>query len=227
MDDKQLVGIRAASYVESGMVVGLGTGSTANHFLHELGRRVREERLDVRVVSSSFPTAFLAAELGLPLVGIDQLAGGRIDLYADGADEVTPGRDLLKGRGFDLVKEKILAQASARFVVFVDSSKLVDRLGTRFPIPVEVLPFAVRTVQRHLEGLGGRAAVRLTPQKDAVVITAQGNLVLDTVFDPSVDVVSLAGPLRGIAGVAEHGIFPGKGLVSAVLVAEGGVVSER
>ncbi|HEX2568151.1 MAG TPA: ribose-5-phosphate isomerase RpiA [Polyangia bacterium] len=225
MDDKQLVGIRAASYVESGMVVGLGTGSTANHFLHELGRRVREERLDVKVVASSFPTAFLAAELGLPLLGIDQVA--RLDLYADGADEVTPARDLLKGRGFDLVKEKILAQASERFVVFVDSSKLVDRLGTRFPIPVEVLPFAVRTVQRRLEGLGGRATVRLTPQKDAVVITAQGNLVLDTVFDPSVDVVSLAGPLRSIAGVAEHGIFPGPGLVSAVLVAEGGVVTER
>ena len=225
MDDKQLVGLRAASYVESGMVVGLGTGSTANHFLHELGRRVREERLDVKVVASSFPTAFLAAELGLPLLGVDQVA--RLDLYADGADEVTPARDLLKGRGFDLVKEKILAQASARFVVFVDSSKLVGRLGTRFPIPVEVLPFAVRTVQRRLEGLGGRAAVRLTPQKDAVVITAQGNLVLDTVFDPSVDVVSLDGSLRSIAGVAEHGIFPGQGLVSVVLVAEGGVVSER
>ena len=99
MDDKQLAGIRAAGYVASGMVVGLGTGSTANHFLHELGRRVREERLEVRVVASSFPTAFLARELGLSLLAIEQVA--RLDLYADGADEVTPARDLLKGRGFD------------------------------------------------------------------------------------------------------------------------------
>ncbi len=221
MDDKQLAGIRAASYVCSGMVVGLGTGSTANHFLHELGRRVREERLEVRVVASSFPTAFLARELGLSLLGIDQVA--RLDLYADGADEVTPARDLLKGRGFDLVKEKILARASDRFVVFVDASKLVERLGSRFPIPVEVLPFAVHTVRRHLEALGGRAVVRRTA--DAVVITAQGNLVLDTVFDPGVDVVALDERLRSLPGVAEHGIF--RGLASLVLVAKDGAVTER
>ncbi len=220
MDDKQLVGIRAASYVSSGMVVGLGTGSTANHFLHELGRRVREEQLAVQVVASSYPTAFLARELGLSLLSIEQVA--RLDLYADGADEVTPARDLLKGRGFDLVREKILARASERFVVFVDSSKLVTRLGSRFPIPVEVLPFAVHTVRRHLEALGGRAAVRRSG--DAVVITAQGNLVLDTVFDPAVDVVALDAELRGLPGVAEHGVF--RGLASVVLVAKDGVVSE-
>ena len=220
MDDKQLVGIRAASYVSSGMVVGLGTGSTANHFLHELGRRVREEQLAVQVVASSYPTAFLARELGLSLLSIEQVA--RLDLYADGADEVTPARDLLKGRGFDLVREKILARASERFVVFVDSSKLVTRLGSRFPIPVEVLPFAVHTVRRHLEALGGRAAVRRSG--DAVVITAQGNLVLDTVFDPAVDVVALDAELRGLPGVAEHGVF--RGLASVVVVAKDGVVSE-
>jgi ribose 5-phosphate isomerase A len=220
VDDKQLVGIRAASYVSSGMVVGLGTGSTANHFLHELGRRVREEQLAVQVVASSYPTAFLARELGLSLLSIEQVA--RLDLYADGADEVTPARDLLKGRGFDLVREKILARASERFVVFVDSSKLVTRLGSRFPIPVEVLPFAVHTVRRHLEALGGRAAVRRSG--DAVVITAQGNLVLDTVFDPAVDVVALDAELRGLPGVAEHGVF--RGLASVVLVAKDGVVSE-
>lgn len=220
MDDKQLVGIRAASYVSSGMVVGLGTGSTANHFLHELGRRVREEQLAVQVVASSYPTAFLARELGLSLLSIEQVA--RLDLYADGADEVTPARDLLKGRGFDLVREKILARASERFVVFVDSSKLVTRLGSRFPIPVEVLPFAVHTVRRHLEALGGRAAVRRSG--DAVVITAQGNLVLDTIFDPAVDVVALDAELRGLPGVAEHGVF--RGLASVVLVAKDGVVSE-
>lgn len=220
MNDKQLVGIQAARYVRSGMVVGLGTGSTANHFLHELGRRVREERLEVRVVASSYPTALLARELGLPLLGIDQVA--RLDLYADGADEVTPTRDLLKGRGFDLVKEKILARASERFLVFVDSSKLVERLGSRYPIPVEVLPFAIHTVSRHLEGLGGRASVRRAAE--AVVITAQGNLVLDTLFDPAVDVVALEEQLRCIPGVAEHGIF--RGLASLVLVAKDGVVSE-
>jgi ribose 5-phosphate isomerase A len=220
VDDKQLVGIRAASYVSSGMVVGLGTGSTANHFLHELGRRVREEQLAVQVVASSYPTAFLARELGLSLLSIEQVA--RLDLYADGADEVTPARDLLKGRGFDLVREKILARASERFVVFVDSSKLVTRLGSRFPIPVEVLPFAVHTVRRHLEALGGRAAVRRSG--DAVVITAQGNLVLDTIFDPAVDVVALDAELRGLPGVAEHGVF--RGLASVVLVAKDGVVSE-
>jgi ribose 5-phosphate isomerase A len=223
VQDKELVGREAARYVQPGMLVGLGTGSTADFFIRELARRVREDGLEITAVASSHPSALLAEELGLPLVAAEQVAA--LDLYVDGADEITPERHLLKGRGFDLVKEKLLAASSARFLVLADASKLVDRLGARFPVPVEVLPFARRSVARRVEALGGRAVTRRLPQQDALAVTAQGNLVLDVAFAPGVDIAALDIPLRQIPGVAEHGIF--RGLASAVLVAEGGEVRER
>ena len=144
MNDKELVAIRAARYVQDGMVVGLGTGSTANYFIQELARRHKEEGLRVTAAASSVVSTIKAQELGLPLVALEHL--GKIDLYVDGADEVTPQMTLLKGRGYDLVREKLLARSSDKFIVLIDKSKLVSRIGEKFPIPVEVMPFAWQLV---------------------------------------------------------------------------------
>ena len=126
MNDKELVAYQAARLVEDGMLVGLGTGSTANYFIEELARRKSEEGLEVSTVSSSVISAIKAQSLGLPLVAMEHVS--RLDLYVDGADEVTPDMTLLKGRGSDLVREKLLARAADRFLVLVDQSKLVERL---------------------------------------------------------------------------------------------------
>ncbi|HEX5539594.1 MAG TPA: ribose-5-phosphate isomerase RpiA, partial [Methylophilaceae bacterium] len=189
MNDKQLVAVHAARQIEDGMLVGLGTGSTANYFIEELARRQREEGLKVTTASSSVVSAIKARSLGLPLVAIEQL--GRLDVYVDGADEVTPDMTLLKGRGSDLVREKLLATASDEFIVLVDQSKLVSRIGERFPIPVEVMPFAWQLVKRCLEQQGGRGELRPNASKDGLAVTSHGSLVLDMAFDADVDSAKL------------------------------------
>jgi ribose 5-phosphate isomerase A len=152
MNDKELVALYAAKQVKDGMLIGLGTGSTANYFIQELARRRNEEGLQVTTVASSVVSTIKAQELGLPVVALEHI--NHLDLYVDGADEVTPELTLLKGRGFDLVREKILARASERFLVLVDQSKQVKQIGERFPIPIEVMPFAWQLVKRRLETLG-------------------------------------------------------------------------
>jgi ribose 5-phosphate isomerase A len=224
MNDKELVARHAAAMVTDGMSVGLGTGSTANYFIEELARRRAEEGLKVTAVASSTVSAIKARALGLPLAALEHI--DRLDLYVDGADEVTPDLALLKGRGYDLVREKILATAAEAFIVMVDSSKLVGRIGERFPIPVEVMPFAWGLVKRHLEGLGGRGELRRNAAGDGLVVTSHGSLVLDFSFDPAVtSAQSLNEALNAPPGVVEHGIFVG--LASVVLVAVDGVVEAR
>lgn len=208
MDAKERAGIWAASQVRDGMAVGLGTGSTAAFFIRELARRVREEGLKLRLVaSSSFSTILQATALGLPLATLEQVDA--LDLYADGADEVDPQRRLIKGRGAAMVREKHLAHLSARFLVLVDPSKPVPRLGTNFPVPVECLPFASGLVERELRALGAReVTVRPAgPGKDGPVVTDQGNFVLDARFDPAGDVAGLDDAIHAIPGVVGHGLF--------------------
>ncbi len=223
MNDKELVAIQAASHVQDGMLVGLGTGSTANYFIQELARRRREEGLRVTAAASSIVSTIKAQELGLPLVAMEHLS--RLDLYVDGADEVTPDMTLLKGRGSDLVREKLLARASDKFIVLVDQSKLVDRIGERFPIPVEVAPFAWQLVKHRLEAIGGRGDLRPNASKDGLAMTSHGSLVLDMVFDPSLDSKALDEALNSTPGVVEHGIF--RGLASAIFIAVDGKAEER
>lgn len=223
MNDKELVALQAARMVQDGMLVGLGTGSTANYFIEELARRHKEEGLKVTAVSSSVISAIKAQSLGLPLVAMEHLS--RIDLYVDGADEVTPDMTLLKGRGSDLVREKLLAKSADRFIVLVDQSKLVLRIGEKFPVPVEVIPFAWQLAKRTLESLGGRGELRPNASKDGLAVTSHGSLVLDMVFDPAMDSQTLDHLLNGTPGVVEHGIF--RGLASAVFVAQDGRVEER
>jgi ribose 5-phosphate isomerase A len=223
MNDKELVAQYAAKQVKDGMRVGLGTGSTANYFIQELARRITEEGLQVTTVASSVVSTIKAQELGLPVVALEHI--NRLDLYVDGADEVAPDLTLLKGRGFDLVREKLLARASDKFLVLVDQSKLVERIGERFPIPVEVMPFAWQLVKRRLETLGGRGELRQTANKDGLVVTSHGSLVLDMVFAETIDSQALDALLNATPGVIEHGIF--HQLASVVLLAIDGQVQER
>lgn len=223
MNDKERVAQQAAAYVQDGMWVGLGTGSTANCFIQALARRQSEEGLRITAVASSIASQIKARELGLSLCSLDQIE--RLDLYVDGADEVAPDLTLLKGRGQDLVREKLLAKASTRFLVLVDRSKLVDRIGSNFPVPVEVAPFAWQLVQRSLEAMGGKPQLRRGPNGEGVAVTAHGSLVLDTVFPAELDSATLDLQLNATPGVIEHGIF--RGLASAVFVADQGHVQER
>lgn len=223
MNDKELVAVHAARQIEDGMVVGLGTGSTANYFIEELARRQREEGLNITTVSSSVVSAIKAQSLGLPLIAVEQLT--RLDVYVDGADEVTPDMTLLKGRGFDLVREKLLARASDRFIVLIDQSKLVRRVGERFPIPVEVMPFAWQLVKRSLEKLGGSGDLRPNASKDGLAVTSHGSLVLDMTFDAHLDSSALNAMLNNTPGVIEHGIF--SRLATALYMAQDGQVQER
>lgn len=223
MNDKELVAYQAARLVEDGMLVGLGTGSTANYFIEELARRRNEEGLQVTAASSSVISAIKAQGLGLPLVAMEHVS--RLDLYVDGADEVTPDMVLLKGRGSDLVREKLLARAADRFIVLVDQSKLVSRIGEKYPIPVEVIPFAWQLAKRTLESLGGRGGLRQNASKDGLAVTSHGSLVLDMVFDPTVDSQVLNDMLNATPGVVEHGIF--RDLAGVIFVAEDGRVEEH
>lgn len=223
MNDKELVARQAAKQVKDGMLIGLGTGSTANYFIQELSRRCVEERLQVTTAASSVVSTIKAQEFGLPLISLEHLT--RLDLYVDGADEVTPDLTLLKGRGADLVREKILARASDQFLVLVDESKLVDRIGARFPIPVEVIPFAWQMVKKNLETQGAIGELRQNASKDGLAVTSHGSLVLDMVFDPELDSKALNETLNDTPGVVEHGIF--SELASTILIGSEGQIQER
>ena len=223
MNDKQLVAIHAAKYVKNGMLVGLGTGSTANYFIEELARLQAEENLNVTTIASSNISMIKAQSLGLTVIALTQVA--EIDLYVDGADEITPDMTLLKGRGYDLVLEKLLAKAAKQFLVVADKSKLVSRIGTNFAIPIEVMPMAWKAAKRSLEAAGGVGDLRQNVAKDGLSISSHGSLVLDMAFDKSISEEQLNHLINNTPGVVEHGIF--RGLTSAVLIAGDGKIEER
>ena len=223
MNDKQLIAIHAAKYVKNDMLVGLGTGSTANFFIEELARRQAEEGLKVTTIASSNVSMIKAQNLGLNVISLQQVDA--IDLYVDGADEITPDMTLLKGRGYDLVMEKLLARAARQFLVVADKSKLVERIGTNYAIPIEVIPMAWKAAKRSIEALGGRGDLRVNAAKDGLSISSHGSLILDMAFDKSISEGELNALLNNIPGVVEHGIFVG--LSSAILIANDGEVQEK
>lgn len=223
MNDKERVAQHAANRIQNGMIVGLGTGSTANCFIEALAHRHREEGLEVRTVASSVVSSIKARQHGLPILALEQLT--RLDVYVDGADEVAPDLTLLKGRGQDLVREKILARASASFWVLIDPGKRVNRIGEKYPIPVEVVPFAWQLVRQSLEAIGGKAELRQNATKDGLIVTSHGSLVLDAVFPESLGSTTLDTLLNGIPGIVEHGIF--SQLTDVVFCAENGRVEEK
>ncbi|MFQ6403881.1 ribose-5-phosphate isomerase RpiA [Methylophilus sp. 'Pure River'] len=223
MNDKQAVALEAASYVKNDMIVGLGTGSTANYFIDALAERQRTEKLRITTVASSNISMIKAQSAGLTVLSLSQLS--QIDLYVDGADEITPDNALLKGRGYDLVMEKLLAKAAKQFIVVADKSKLVSRIGENFAIPIEVMPFAWQAAKRSLEAIGGVGELRQNVAKDGLSITSYGSLVLDMRFDASLDADRLNALINNIPGVVEHGIFAK--LASTILIADQGQIETR
>jgi ribose 5-phosphate isomerase A len=201
---KQAVGVAAAALVQDGMLVGLGTGSTVKFLVQRLGERVREG-LRFTGVPTSEATAAQARALGIPLADPD----APIDLAIDGADEVEQGSlRLIKGLGGALLREKIVAQLAARFVVVADASKLVRVLGERAPLPVEVTRFGLAATTRRIAALGGRPVLRPLPGGAEPFVTDGGNLILDCAgFAPITDPFTLERELRAIAGVVGTGLF--------------------
>ena len=202
-------------FVRSGMVVGLGTGSTAIFATRRIGALLSDGTLvDVVGVPTAMDTADAARRAGITLLADD--VPWVIDVTIDGADEVDPNLDLIKGGGGALLREKLVAQSSAMEVIVVDESKRSDRLGTIFALPVEVVPFGLATTQRAVEELGARVELRRAPAGD-VFSTDQGNVVLDCSFGPIADLAALADSLTAHAGVVEHGLF--LGLTDVLVVA--------
>ena len=204
---KQAVATAATEQIRSGMVVGLGSGSTAALMIQALGAKLNSGELtDVVGVTTSFQGEVLAAELGIPLKSLNAIE--RIDLAIDGADEVDPSFQLIKGGGACHVQEKLVARRAERFVVVVDATKLVDTLNLGFLLPVEVLPGAWRQVQAELAAMGGDAQLRMAVKKAGPVVTDQGNLVLDVKFAGGIsDPASLEAAINNLPGVLENGLF--------------------
>jgi ribose 5-phosphate isomerase A len=223
LDDlKRSAAARAVELVASGMAVGLGTGSTAAHATRLLGERLADGRLrDVVGVPTSEGTARIARERGVPLTTLEECP--TLDLTIDGADEVDPALDLIKGLGGALLREKIVAKASRGVVIVVDSAKQVARLGERAPVPVEVVRFGWSRARAHLETLGARVVPRTLANRE-LFVTDEGHYVLDCFFGPIQDPVSLAGAIRSWTGVVEHGLF--LGIATKVIVASAGGVKE-
>lgn len=205
---KQEVGKAAANLVKSGSIVGLGTGSTTAYTIQFLGLRLKSGELkDIVGIPTSFQAEVLAKQYGIPLTTLD--AADHIDIAIDGADEVDPQKNLIKGGGAAHTREKIVDYLANQFIVVVDSSKLVDRLGSSFPVPVEVISMAIAPAMRAIEKLGGKPELRMGVKKAGPVITDQGNMVIDVKFDNIDHPAELEKTLNNIPGVLENGIFVG------------------
>jgi ribose 5-phosphate isomerase A len=209
---KQAAAERALELVKAGTIIGLGTGSTARYFIQGLAARIRRG-LKVQAVVTSIESRALAEAAGIP---ITERVDGSLDLAVDGADEIDPAVNCIKGRGGALLREKIVAHASRRFVLIADETKLVGRLG-RGPVPIEVLPFLWEATGRSIESLGGRPQLRMAP--GGPFKTDNGNVVLDTTFGAVDGALGVA--LHAIPGVLEHGLFFGMARAAIVGSATG------
>jgi ribose 5-phosphate isomerase A len=204
----------AVALVEDGMILGLGTGSTAKLAVDTLGKRVAGGLRVIGIPTSEF-TGQQARSLGIPVSTLDEHP--EIDLTIDGADEVEKGPlNLIKGRGGALLREKIVASASRRLVIIVDDGKLVDRLGSHFAVPVEVVPFGWRATARKLEALGAKGTLRKGSAGNPFV-TDGGHYIVDCAFGPIASSAKLETDLNSIVGVVEHGLF--LGMATQVIVA--------
>jgi ribose 5-phosphate isomerase A len=219
---KKMASDAAVEYVKDGHVVGLGTGSTVRHVVAKLGERVKKG-LRIQGVATSLETARLASEAGIPLLTDD--AAWVVDLALDGADQVDPRLNLIKGGGGALLKEKIVAAAATRFIVVVDETKRVPVLGGSFPLPVEVVPFGWRTLAKRLERLGCRVAPRM--KDGALFVTETGHYLLDLWFLKIDDPASLETELEKTPGVVCSGLFVGRANLAVVATQQGIVTLTR
>jgi len=214
---KQEVGKAAADRVQSNSIVGLGTGSTTAYAIQYIGERLQNGELtNVVGVPTSFQAEVLAKKYGIPLTTLDAIA--HIDVAIDGADEVDPQKNLIKGGGAAHTREKVVDSLANQFIVVVDSGKLVDKLGSTFLLPVEVIPMAVTPVMAKLEQLGGKPELRMGVKKAGPVVTDQGNLVIDVKFDAIENPGELEKTINNMPGVLENGLFVG--VADVILVGE-------
>jgi ribose 5-phosphate isomerase A len=214
---KQEVGRAAAQKVQSNTIVGLGTGSTTAYAIQYLGERLeRGEIENIAGIPTSFQADILARQYGIPITSLD--VAERIDIAIDGADEVDPHKNLIKGGGAAHTREKLVDGQAECFVVVVDGSKLVEQLGSSFPLPVEVMPVARVPVMRALEKLGGKPELRMGIKKDGPVVTDQGNFIIDVKFDKIDKPAELEKIINNIPGVLDNGLFVG--LANIILIGE-------
>ncbi|MDI9644806.1 MAG: ribose-5-phosphate isomerase RpiA [Candidatus Verstraetearchaeota archaeon] len=197
----------ALAEVKDGQVLGIGTGSTVAAFIELLGRKVKEESLEILCIPTSYQSAYLAAENGLSLTTLDEHPDP--ELAVDGADEIDGALNLIKGGGAALTKEKVVDSSAKRFVVIADCSKLVGMLG-RFPLPLEVLPYARLKVMKAIREMGGEPKLRDGgDRKDGPLITDNGNFVVDAAFNRIEDPKGLEIKIKSVPGVVEVGLFVG------------------
>lgn len=219
MNAKKAAAYQAVEAVQNNTVVGLGTGTTAYYAIEKLGDLVRNG-LRVKAVGSSVATEDLARKAGIEIVDFATIQS--IDVYIDGADEVDAAFNLIKGGGGALVREKIVASNSNAFIVIVDSSKQVSRLG-RFPLPVEVLPFAMNLTLQQLQKLGAKGTLRERDEK--IFISDNGNYIIDLQFGVIDDPVALNAAINIVPGVVESGLFPGSMVTKIIVGHDDGQVS--
>jgi ribose 5-phosphate isomerase A len=225
---KRAAASRAVEFVRPGMRLGLGTGSTARHFVELVGERVRGG-LDIVAVPTSQATKMDAERCGIRLTTLDETP--ELDLTVDGADEIAPDLSLIKGGGGALLREKIVAAASARMIVIADHTKMVAALG-RFPLPVEVTPFGLgatqRAIERAIAAIQRPARLNLRKGKDGhAFVTDGGHWIIDVAFDRIDDPLAMAHALAGIPGVMEHGLFIGLAKMAIIAGPDGVKVVER
>ncbi len=204
---KRAVAQAAVDQIQNGMILGLGSGSTAALMIEALAAKIKSGEIkDVVGVTTSFQGEVLASELGIPLKSLSSVS--EIDLAIDGADEVDPKFQLIKGGGACHVQEKLVAALAKRFIVVVDSTKLVEKLNLDFKLPVEVLPSAWKQVQETLKNLEGEGNLRMAQKKAGPIVTDQGNLILDLTFRNGIDQPELLeSQINNIPGVLENGLF--------------------
>lgn len=217
---KQIAAEKAVEFVESGMVLGLGTGSTTLFALKKIAVLLKEGKLkDIKGIPTSVQTEQAAVELGIPLTSLIEF--NEVDLTIDGADEVDAELNLIKGGGGALLREKIIAQASKKEIIIVDESKVSGKLGEKWHVPVEVIPFALGSVEHYLRTEGAEINIRVNSD-GTPFLTDEKNLIIDANFGIINEPAILAGKLNAKAGIVEHGIFTG--LTDMVIVAsENGV----
>ena len=211
---KRDAGFSAADMVKDGMIVGLGTGSTVFFAMERLGERIKNEGLKIKGVPTSNQTAMRAEEYGIPLTTLS--LNPVLDIAIDGADQVSPEKNLIKGRGAALLREKIVADAAKKFVVVIDESKSVA--GLNAAVPIEILPFAYGSVCEKLKELGGNPEMRNGVKKDGPVISDNGNYIFDCAFGEINDPKAMEKAINEIPGVLENGIFASMNAKTEIII---------
>lgn len=202
---KRLVGVTAAQLIQDGMICGIGTGSTVAFLIEELGRRVQTDNLKIIGVPTSFQSKIACQKLNIPTRDIQDCH--HLDLAIDGADEVDPSFNAIKGGGAAQTREKIVAAMADEFVIIIDQSKLVQELGSTFPVPIEIIPSSLMYVDKIIRSLGGEPQLRMGVRKDGPVITDNGQMIIDARFGPGTDMHEVDRILHQTPGVVETGLF--------------------